>query len=149
MEKTKTVLWIGIVFLFVFCAGCSRDSSDAGVVKKTVEGYLEALASHDTEEMKHFLSADLQVDVSDEEYYTEFVETVVSCESVEVDTEHMEKLNDTAVEVPVSYVLTYSEDYIPVGTREVGENAIEQIFALDKNKAGDYLITEIRNAVQE
>lgn len=149
MEKTKTVLWIGIVFLFVFCTGCSRNSSDTDAVKKTVEGYLETLAFHDTEKMKHFLSADLQIDVSDEEYYTAFIETVVSCESVKVDTEHMEKLNDTVVEVPVSYVLTYSEDYIPVGTREVGENTIEQIFALDKNKAGDYVITEMRNAIRE
>lgn len=137
------------MFLFVFCAGCSQDSSDDGAVKKTVEGYLEAMASHDAGKMNCFLSADLQADVSDEEYFAAFVETVVSCESIEVDTEHMKTLDETAVEVPVSYVLTYSEDYIPVGTREVGENAIEQIFALDKNNDGDYVITEIRNAVQE
>lgn len=146
MKQIKVVLCIMLVSFLVLLGGCQWMQSKEKAVQETVEGYLNALPTHDVEVIKPYLSDDLQENLCDEDYIAAFVDTVVSCESIEVDTEQMKEIGDNEVEVSAQYVLTYSKDYIPVGALDVGENEVDAIFTLKKQKNGRYVITNMRNA---
>lgn len=67
----------------------------------------------------------------------------MDCELISVDfSKYNTTNNDTNMKGIVEYKITYSEYYIPVGTRNVGENYIQEVFTLVKNK-GKYIITDI------
>ena len=122
------VFSIVLVSLLVLLSGCQGAQSKEKAVQEAVEGYLNALPAHDVQEIKKYVNADWQDDLANEEYVVAFVDTVVSCESIEVDTEQIKEIGNNQVEVPVKYVLTYSEDYIPVGTLEIAHmrDALQQ-----------------------
>ena len=77
------------------------------------------------------------------------MDTVVSCESIDVDVEQIKEIGDNKVEVPVKYVLTYSENYIPVGTLEIGENEMDYIFTLEQQEDGQYVIANMRSVLEQ
>ena len=143
------VFSIVLVCLLVLLSGCQGAQSKEKAVQEAVEGYLNALPAHDVQEIKKYVNADWQDDLANEEYVVAFVDTVVSCESIEVDTEQIKEIGNNQVEVPVKYVLTYSEDYIPVGTLEIGENEMDYIFTLEEQEDGRYVISHMRDALQQ
>lgn len=149
MKQIKVVFSMVLVSLLVLLSGCQGAQSKEKAVQEAVEGYLNALPAHDVQEIKKYVDADWQDNFSNEEYVAAFVDTVVSCESIEVDTEQIKEIGNNQVEVPVKYVLTYSEDYIPVGTLEIGENEMDYIFTLEEQEDGRYVISHMRDALQQ
>ena len=143
------VFSIVLVSLLVLLSGCQGAQSKEKAVQEAVEGYLNALPAHDVQEIKKYVNADWQDDLANEEYVVAFVDTVVSCESIDVDVEQIKEIGDNEVEVPVKYVLTYSENYIPVGTLEIGENKMDYIFTLEQQEDGQYVIAHMRSALEQ
>ena len=106
MRQSKVVFSIVLVSLLVLLSGCQGAQSKEKAVQEAVEGYLNALPAHDVQEIKKYVNADWQDDLANEEYVVAFVDTVVSCESIEVDTEQIKENGNNQVEVPVKYELT-------------------------------------------
>ena len=59
---------------------------------------------------------------------------------------YIKQTGENEIEVPVKYILTYSEEYIPVGTLDVGKNEMDDIFTLEEQENGQYVLTHIRSS---
>lgn len=138
-----------LVGLLVLFSGCQESQSKEKAVQKVVEGYINALSTHDVQEIKKYVNAELQENLSNEDYVDAFVNTVVSCELIEVDTEQIQEIGNNQIEVPVKYVLTYSQDYVPVGKLVVGDNEMDYIFTLEEKENQCYVISHMRDALQQ
>ena len=149
MKTIKVILCIMLASCLSLLSGCQGGQSKEKAVQETVEGYLTALPTHDVQEIKKYVNEDWQKNLSNEDYVTAFVDTVVSCESIDVDVEQIKEIGDNEVEVPVKYVLTYSENYFPVGTLEIGENEMDYIFTLEQQEDGQYVIAHMRSALEQ
>lgn len=134
---------IFIAILLVSFTGCSclnnSDELKKQQVESTINNYFAAMKSHDIDKISKYVSKGIK------KLYTETksqsVDTVEDCKAVSIDLDNME-MNDSKIKVIVNYKMTFSEDYIPVGSREIGENDIKEEFTL-KEKGGSYVITDM------
>lgn len=149
MKQIKVLFSVILVGFLVLFSGCQESQSKEKAVQKVVEGYINALPTHDVQEIKKYVNAELQENLSNEDYVDAFVNTVVSCELIEVDTEQIQEIGNNQIEVPVKYVLTYSEDYVPVGKLVVGDNEMDYIFTLEEKENQCYVISHMRDALQQ
>ena len=149
MKTIKVILCIMLISCLSLLSGCQVGQSKEKAVQETVEGYLTTLPTHDVQEIKKYVNEDWQENLDKGEYVRAFVDTVVSCESIDVDVEQIKEIGDNKVEVPVKYVLTYSENYIPVETLEIGENEMDYIFTLEQQEDGQYVIANMRSVLEQ
>lgn len=149
MKQIKVLFSVILVGFLVLFSGCQESQSKEKAVQKVVEGYINALSTHDVQEIKKYVNAELQENLSNEDYVDAFVNTVVSCELIEVDTEQIQEIGNNQIEVPVKYVLTYSQDYVPVGKLVVGDNEMDYIFTLEEKENQCYVISHMRDALQQ
>ena len=146
----KLIVFVLAVSVILNC-GCGSDKWEKNTLVKSAEtvikGYLAAMSAHNISEIEKYVSDEWKNKyLSDEEYIVAFVDTVESCENIRVDIENIKTIDENQIEVPVKYILTYSEEYIPVGTLEIGENEMDNIFVLEKQENGQYVIVRIRSA---
>lgn len=105
-------------------------------LEKTLTGYFSALKSHDLSEMKHYIDKSLYPN-DEEEYKTQFVDTVIDCKLNSVDYTTLKKVDDYRFSVVVNFMIKYSDDYIPVGTRKVGVNNLTEKFIIERENGGN------------
>jgi hypothetical protein len=151
MKIIKTIITTVLVSCMMLNVGCSNDKSKEKTYEKAAEeaimGYLSALQAHNVPEIEKYVHEDWKKKyLSDEDYITAFVETVESCENVRVDVEHIKQTGENEIEVPVKYILTYADEYMPVGTLDVGKNEMDDIFTLEEQENGQYVLTHIRSS---
>ena len=132
-----------VFFSLVMCACADNEiESKEEKVTQTIDGYLSSLKSHDIEKVDSFLSEDLKLknNYSDEiiknHYYT-----IEDCYLISIDFDKFENTHSNII-VLVEYIITYSEDYIPVGNIKNGENHLKREFTLTEDD-GKYIITDI------
>ncbi len=107
-----------------------------------INAYIEGFKTHDVELINSVLHEDLRFDSEDTKL---LINPVEDCKLITAD---MENFNGKEVLVNLTYEITFSEDYKPVGMREKGVNRISNIFTIEAIE-DEFLITDIGVEVVE
>ncbi|WP_407384160.1 hypothetical protein [Ruminococcus sp.] len=130
-----------LCIIFICITFCSCKISDEKLVNQTIDEYIISLKDHDLSKTDSFLSDDIKFSNTLNEDALEALYYTIN-DSYLVSTEFMNSKDSNVVRVTVKYVIVYSDDYIPVGVRNIGKNEIIEIFTLEKID-DKYLITGI------
>lgn len=121
-----------------FPFGYDMEYPTAGAAN-AINAYIEGFKTHDVELINSVLSEDLRFDPNDTYVIDGLINTVENCKLITAD---MEYFNGEEVLVNLTYEITFSDDYQPVGMREKGLNRISTCFTIEETD-GNYLITDI------
>lgn len=116
--------------------------SEIDQIQETINDYFLALKSHDINRIGKYVSDELRKKYEDT--ITQSVNTVDDCKIISIDVDNIKTVTPNKIQVPVNYMITFSDDYIPVGDRIIGENRIEELFTLEKNN-DVYVISGIKS----
>lgn len=145
----KVICAILIIISATLLCDCDNSSnnqisylSEADQIQETISGYFLALKSHDINRIGKYVSDELRKKYEDT--ITQSVNTVDDCKIISIDVDNIKTVTSNKMQVPVNYMITFSDDYIPVGDRIIGENRIEELFILEKNN-DVYVISGIKS----
>lgn len=146
MNKIKALYALILLAVFPVFSLCSCNNDIKDEITQTIEGYLSALESHEADKIDSFLSEDLKIknaleDENERAAAENHYFTIEDCELISIDFDKIERTDNT-IKIVVEYKVTYSEDYIPTGSRKIGDNYLQEIFTLTE-KNGAYIITDI------
>lgn len=105
---------------------------------ETIKRYIRAYKTHDPELLNSCFTEPI-IDPENSESVDALINTVTDCHLVEATFSEPNLLKLTA---EVSYEITYSDDYIPVGNRKPGKNLITCTFTFESTD-GEFLISEM------
>lgn len=105
---------------------------------ETIKRYISAYDTHDAK-LLNTCFTELIIDPNNKEAADALINTVTDCRLIEATFSEPNFINLTA---KVSYEITYSDDYIPVGNRKPGKNLITCTFTLE-NTDGEFLISNM------
>lgn len=140
LKKYFSVMLVVLLFCGLCCACGETEKSDKELATQAVEAFLESIKEHDVKRTNELLCGDEFIDPDDEELIRAVFYTIEDCylESIDFpDTDNLDYFVAT-----VHYVIVYSDDYIPVGSRTQGKNEIVDRFTLEK-RDGQYVILSI------
>ena len=137
--KKAVILSVTAIVLCILLSACRK--RDEKRITQAVEAYLTSVKEHDIEKTAELIHGEQRIfDPNDKELLQEVYYTIEDCylESIDFpDTDNLE-----IVTVTVNYIIVYSDEYIPIGSRSWGKNEIKERFTLEKLN-NQYIITGV------
>ena len=140
-RKTKKVFLIVLLSLIVCVLFCACKKSDKDLITQAIETYLASIKEHDIIKTSSLISGDTFIfDPNNEELLKAAYYPIDDCYLESIEFPDSDDLSH--ISVTVHYIIVYSDDYIPIGSRTVGENKIKERFTLKKSD-DQYTITGV------
>ena len=143
-RSTRKIIFFILLTLslcVLFCACRQNEKSDKELITQAVEAYLTSIKEHDIHKTSALVDGNTYIfDANDEETLRAVYYTIDDCYLESIDYPDSDDWRQ--ITVTVNYIIVYSDDYIPIGNREKGENKIKERFVLEKRE-GQYMITSI------
>ena len=142
IRKILLFALLALAACVLLCACKQNEKSNEELIQQAIEVYLASLKEHDIQKTRALVDGNTVIYDANEDpetlqavYYT-----IDDCYLESIDYPDSDDWRQ--ITVTVNYIIVYSDDYIPIGNREKGENKIKERFVLEKRE-GQYMITSI------
>lgn len=160
MKVTKIISIVFAIVIAISLCSCGDESKDNSVsitteqtttvdqykevknkINSTMLLYCNSLKEHNADNFNMCFVKDKRENYSKGDI-TALFDTVEECKLQKIDFSTLENVGNDKFTVEVYYTIVYSNDYVPVGNRKVGKNALHERFTFNKVDK-DYLISNM------
>ena len=142
IRKILLFALLALAACVLLCACKQNEKSNEELIQQAIEVYLASLKEHDIQKTRALVDGNTVIyDANaDPETLRAVYYTIDDCYLESIDYPDSDDWRQ--ITVTVNYIIVYSDDYIPIGNREKGENKIKERFTLEKRE-GQYTITSV------
>ena len=142
IRKILLFALLALAACVLLCACKQNEKSNEELIQQAIEVYLASLKEHDIQKTRALVDGNTVIYDANEnpETLRAVYYTIDDCRLESID--YPDSDDWSQVTVTAHYVIVYSDDYIPIGSREKGENKIKERFTLEKRE-GQYTITSV------
>lgn len=142
IRKILLFALLALAACVLLCACKQNEKSNEELIQQAIEVYLASLKEHDIQKTRALVDGNTVIYDANEnpETLRAVYYTIDDCYLESIDYPDSDDWRQ--ITVTVNYIIVYSDDYIPIGNREKGENKIKERFTLEKRE-GQYTITSV------